>query len=100
MGISFDQEIGYLWAHCDNNCNNQANVLNIETNVGSPTLGKFILRAKFARPTTLGNFNHEGITFEPESLCVGGFKKYFWTDDDGTGGHSIRRDSIPCGHFL
>jgi hypothetical protein len=100
MAVSFDREVGYLWAHCDNNCSNQDNILEIDTLAGSPTLGRFVLRAKLDRPSSMGNLNNEGITFAPEATCSGGYKAFFWTDDDASSGHSIRRDSIPCGEFF
>ena len=40
---------------------------------------------------------NEGIAIAPDAQCAGGFKDYFWADDGETGGHSLRRDSIPCG---
>ena len=46
------------------------------------------------------NILNEGFAFAPESQCSGGFKKFFWTDDSATSGHSIRVDSIPCGSFI
>ena len=45
----------------------------------------------------MGNLNNEGIAFTPESECAAGMKRFFWTDDGETDGHSIRADAIPCG---
>jgi hypothetical protein len=45
------------------------------------------------------NINNEGFAFGPQSLCVGGLKPAFWSDDSATGGHSIRQASIPCLKF-
>jgi hypothetical protein len=100
MGVSFDREVGYLWAHCDDTCGNVAGVLAIDTTPGSPTFGRFTLLEQLARPSTMPSINNEGIAFAPESECTGGFKRYFWTDDSETDGHSLRADSIPCGAFL
>ena len=100
MDLSFDRDVGYLWAACDNTCNGRTNVLDIDTRVGSPTLGKFYIRQGFERPSTMPNTNNEGFTVTPESTCQGGFKNVFYSDDANLDGHAIRRDSIPCGLFL
>jgi Lamin Tail Domain len=100
MDLSFDREVGYLWAYCDDTCGNQAAVLQIDGTPGSATLGRFGLSRFFQRPSTLPNVNNEGIAIAPESECVNGFKPFFWTDDSATGGHSLRRDAIPCGRFF
>ncbi len=94
MSLEFDRDVGYLWAGCDDTCANEMGVLQIDAT------GKFFVRQQFDRPSTLPNINNEGIAIAPESECSGGFKSFFWTDDGETGGHSIRRDSIPCGSFL
>jgi hypothetical protein len=100
MDLSLDRDVGYLWAQCDDTCNNQAGALDIDTNALSPTFGKFVVRRQFARPASMPNINNEGIAIAPESECVGGFKNFFWSDDNQTDGHALRRDSIPCGPFL
>ncbi len=101
MDLSFDRDVGYLWAACDDTCQGRTNVLDVDTRVGSPTLGKFYIRQGFERPSSMGgNFNNEGFTVTPEANCVGGFKPVFYADDSNDNGHSIRRDSIPCGAFL
>ena len=104
MGISFDRDTGYLWAHRDNTgdpaVGNQVAVLAIDTDVSSPTSGRFTRRALFQRPSTLANLNNEGIAFAPESQCVDGYKPYLWADDGSTGGHALRGDAIPCGRFI
>jgi hypothetical protein len=90
MGLEFDRETGALWAACDNTCAGNQNVLGIAA-------GKFVVKRSFARPSTLPDSNNEGVAFSPESECVGGFKKFFWSDDSHFGGHALRIDSIPCG---
>jgi hypothetical protein len=87
MGLEFDRDNGALWASCDNTCAGQQNVLGV---VG----GKFQVRRAFARPSTLPDSNNEGIAISNE--CVGGFKKFFWSDDSHFAGHALRIDSIPC----
>jgi hypothetical protein len=94
MAVSLDRDLGGLLAWCDDLCGNKLHVLDIDT-----TTGTFVLRAEYARPTTLPNLANEGMTFAPESQCSGGQKAFFWADDGETGGHAIRRDTIPCGHF-
>jgi hypothetical protein len=99
MDVQFDREVGNLWTICDNACGNVMNVLRIDDDPLSPTRGKFRVVRTFARPSTLPNANNEGIAFAPESECSGGTKPFFWSDDDQTAGHAIRRDTVPCGAF-
>ncbi len=102
MDLSFDRDTGYLWAACDNTCHGDTTAFDIDTRVGSPTLGKFYVRQGLLRPSTMGDFNNEGFTVTPESTCVAGFKNVFYSDDDNDNdaAHALRRDSIPCGMFL
>ena len=100
MGLELDREVGYLWAACDNGCNGQLGILRIEENPLSPQRGRFQVRRAFDRPTTMPNLNNEGIAIGAEAECIAGRKPFYWTDDGETGGHAIRRDSIPCGDFL
>jgi hypothetical protein len=100
MGLEFDRETGMLWAACDDTANGELAVLRVDTTPASPTFGRFVVRRKFARPTTMPNLNNEGIAFAPEAECTGGQKPFFWADDGETGGHAIRRDTIPCGSFF
>jgi hypothetical protein len=93
--LAFDRDTGYLWAHCGTACGNQTSVLALDA-----ALGTFKLVRQLARPSTMPNLANEGIGFAPESQCTAGFRSYFWADDGETGGHSIRRDSIPCGAFI
>jgi hypothetical protein len=92
--LAFDRDNGYLWTFCDWGCNDRASVLRIEG------AGKFKLARYFERPSSLPDSNNEGITFAPDSECVNGRKAFFWADDGNIGGHSIRRDTIPCGRFF
>ena len=100
MDLSFDRDVGYLWAACDDTCNGRTNVLEIDTRTGSPTLGKFYVRQGFERPTSVSDLNDEGFTVTTESTCQGGFKDVFYSDDSNTDNHAIRRGSTPCGAFL
>ena len=103
MDLSFDRDSGYLWAAVRRlRATARTNVLDIDTRVGSPTLGRFYAFVRASeRPSTLGIiFSNGGFTVTPESTCVNGFKAVFYADDSNDDNHSIRRDSIPCGPFL
>jgi len=100
MDLSYDRDVGYLWAQCDNTCGNKATVFTLDTTVGSPTAGHFQIGRVFDRPDSLPNSNNEGIGIAPESECVAGQKHFFWADDAALDMHSIRRGSIPCGRFF
>jgi len=93
MGLEYDRETGYLWAHCDDTCGNRVNVLTVAG-------GAFSVRARFSPPSTLPNANHEGVAIAPEAECVANRKPYFWVDDADSAGSSLRRDSVPCGAFI
>jgi hypothetical protein len=100
MDLSFDRDVGYLYAVCDDTCDGRINVLAIDTRIGSATKGKFIIRRGFERPSSMPNLNNEGFTVTTESTCQAGFKAVFYAEDGSTNGHAIRRDSLPCGAFL
>ena len=100
MALEFDRDRGYLWAVCDDTCGNLANVLTIDRAPSSPSFGGFIVRRTFERPATLPNVNNEGFAVAPDSECVAGRKSVFWSDDNNTGGHSLRRGSLPCSNLL
>jgi hypothetical protein len=98
MALQFDRELGQLWATCDDTCGGLADIFEIDATPG-PTLGRLKLTHIFNRPTGMPNINNEGFAFTPNSLCVGGLKPAFWSDDNNTGGHSIRQGTIPCVKF-
>lgn len=97
MGMTFDRDNGVLWAYCDNNCSNRSHLLAVDTVVGSPTFGKFIVRKAYNRPSSMSNINNEDIAIAPETECVSNLKTFLWVDDSETSGHAIRRGTIPCG---
>jgi hypothetical protein len=99
MGLEFDRETGYLWAHCDNSCGNQATVRQIEENPASAALGRFVVRRPFQRPAGLPDSNFKGIALAPESECSAGLKKVIWVDDSNLGSASIREGQVRCGAF-
>jgi hypothetical protein len=100
MSVWYDRDVGYLWAHCDDTCGNVDGILTVDTAAASPTRGRFVVRKQYARPTTLANGNNEGITIAPASQCIAGQRRFYWTDDSATGGHTLRADSVPCGAFV
>ncbi len=93
MSIEFDVDSGYMWAACDNTCNNEINVFTIGSS------GRFAEIKSYARPTTLPNTDNDGFCMMPDSHCAGGLKKVFWIDDSSDGGYAMRMDDIPCGAF-
>jgi len=90
MSLTFDRDVGNLWAYCDDTCANQATVLRISA-------GRFVVQYLYNHPSALQNWNFEGITFAPESECAQGKKSFFWSDDSADGGHALYRGTIPCG---
>jgi hypothetical protein len=94
MGLEYDRDVGYLWAYCDNDCENRAVILTVNDE------GSFEKRAELMRPASMPNINNEGIAIAPESDCVGGKKPFFWVEDGITNGHVLRAGTIPCGPFL
>ena len=100
MDLSFDRDNGALFTYCDNTCGNHATVLAVDTDPGSPTRGHFKIVRAFQHPAGLPDQNNEGITIAPESECQAGLKSFFWSDDNQTDGHALRRGSIPCGSLF
>jgi hypothetical protein len=100
MGLEFDRDAGSLWFNCDEGCDNESGVLDIDSKAGSASLGRFVVRRRFQRPTTLPDSNNEGIAIAPASECDAGFKRFFWTDDADQDDFSLRTDLIPCASCL
>jgi len=99
MALSYDRELTQLWATCDDTCGGLSDIFIIDATPGSPTLGQLKLTHVYARPSTMPNINNEGFTFAPQAACVAGFKPVFWSDDNATGGNSLRSAMIPCVRF-
>jgi hypothetical protein len=99
MALSFDRELGQMWATCDDTCGGQSDIFVIDQTPGSSTLGQLKLTHIYARASNMPNVNNEGFTFASQAACVGGFKPAFWSDDNATGGNSIRMNFIPCTKF-
>ena len=99
MDITFDAELGHMWATCDNTCLGRSAVLKIDTQVGSPLRGRFVPSQYFDRPTSMPDINNEGFTYGPLAECVGGMRPALWADDSETGGFALRRGLITCSRF-
>ena len=99
MELQFDAELGQFWAICDNTCSGRSTVLQIDTQPGSPTLGRFTVTQRFARPAGMPDLNNEGFTFAPLAECVNGRRPTLWADDGETGGLALRRGSLTCAAF-
>lgn len=100
MDLAYDRENNYLWGWSDNTVGNKGTIFRLDTALGSSTAGRFLISRVFERPSTLPNANNEGITFAPDSECAAGQKSFFWSDDDQTSSHAIRRGTIPCAAFF
>jgi hypothetical protein len=90
MDLTFDRDVGQLWAYCDNTCGNRSSILRVG-------MGHLQLKGFVDRPSTLTDANNEGIAIAPESECMSGKKSFFWADDGNTGTHALRRGTITCG---
>lgn len=90
MDVSFDPERQRVWAVCDDTCDGQVSVL---APGGDGTLE---VEAGYDRPAGMPNLNNEGFAIAPQSTCADGSKQVLWSDDAGTGGHSLRAGTLPC----
>jgi len=97
MDLNFDPATNYLWAVCDDGCGGVVGIFEIESNPALATFGRFRAPRRFARPSTMPNINNEGFALTTQAECVNGSKPVFWADDNETGGHAIRRATLPCG---
>ncbi len=99
MDISFDTELGHMWAICDNTCIGRSAVLKIDTQAASPLRGRFVVSQRFDRPTGMPDLNNEGFTYGPLAECVNGLRPALWADDSETGGFALRRGLMTCSPF-
>jgi hypothetical protein len=90
IDLSYDPEKKKLWVECDNTCNGQTQLFDVN---GS---GAFAATDAYERPSGLGNFNNEGFTPAARSECVGGGKPVFWADDSDDNTHSLRQGTLAC----
>jgi hypothetical protein len=94
MDLSFDRELGNLWAECDDTCQGRTIVFRIDA------AGKFVAAGGFERPSGMPNYNNEGFTITPLSQCVSNLRPVFWADDTEDNGHSIRQGTLPCSQVV
>jgi hypothetical protein len=99
MDLSFDRDHGTLWSLCDNACNSRMTLLDIDSDPGSASRGRFVLRATVPPPKPLKDLNSEGLALAPETECIDDQRAVFWSDDDESGGYSIRRAAVTCGRL-
>jgi hypothetical protein len=83
MDVSYDPDLGRLWAHCDNTCGNATALLT----VGGT--GHLTIEQEYARPANLPNYNLEGFAVAPISTAADGAREVLWTDDGNRFGHSL-----------
>ncbi|HEY4130700.1 MAG TPA: hypothetical protein VGM50_08780 [Gemmatimonadaceae bacterium] len=69
MDLNFDRELGHLWGVCDDGCNGQSVIFEIDQAAGSATKGKFKVTHVFDRPSGMPNYNNEGFTVTPQGGC-------------------------------
>ncbi len=91
MEVTFDRELGQLWAVCDDGCGGRTALLQI-----NPSTGRFGVGPVFERPTGMPNLNNEGFAITPQAECVANRKPVYWADDSATDGHAIRSGTISC----
>lgn len=87
--LEFDEHAGTLWIACDDDCDGRVAAARIRD-------GRFVVARVHARPTGLGNFNHEGFTVAPQARCSNGSRPVFWANDANNEGHAIRQGTLPC----
>ena len=90
-GLYFDHYVGQLWTQTDNCCNGVQHVFRVVD-------GSFQSIGRYDRPAGMGDFNTEGFTTTPETLCgADGTKPVFWADDSNDSNHAIREGRVDCG---
>ncbi len=100
VDLTFDRDTSTLWSLCDSKCSGRMTLFDIDTDAASPTIGRFVMRARVPPPKALSSMNNEGITLAPVSECVGDRRSVFWADDSNSGGYAIRKGWITCGTFF
>jgi hypothetical protein len=83
MDAQFDDDLGRVWAHCDNTCGNATALMKIGTD------GHFAVEHYYATPANLPNYNLEGFAVAPLSSAVNGQRQVLWSDDGNRFGHSL-----------
>jgi hypothetical protein len=91
MALEFDRDLNDLWAVCDDGCQGRSAVLRID-----PATGTFAVARVFERPGEMPNLNNEGFAVAPTAECLSNRRPAYWADDSETGGHAVRRGTLPC----
>ncbi|MFT4211836.1 MAG: lamin tail domain-containing protein [Microbacterium sp.] len=89
MDAAYDADLGAIWAHCDNTCDNTTAVLAIGDD------GHFAVETYYDKPAGLPNYNLEGFAVAPASTAVDGQRQVLWTDDGNRYGHSLWAGTLP-----
>ncbi|MFT4307615.1 MAG: lamin tail domain-containing protein [Microbacterium sp.] len=89
MDAAYDADLGAIWAHCDNTCDNTTAVLAIGDD------GHFAVQTYYAAPAGLPDYNLEGFAVAPASTAVDGQRQVLWTDDGNRYGHSLWAGTLP-----
>jgi len=99
MALDFDIELNQFWAVCDEVCGGQSAILAIDDQPGSDTLGEFVVKRVFERPSGMPNYANEGFAIATQAGCAGGLKPVWYADDSETDGHAIRQAMVTCTPF-
>lgn len=91
MDVSYDPDLGRIWAHCDNTCGNATALLKVGAD------GHFAVDRDYLTPTGLPNYNLEGFAVAPVSTATDGTREVLWTDDGDRFGHSLWSGTIDVG---
>ncbi|WP_329138636.1 lamin tail domain-containing protein [Streptomyces sp. NBC_01476] len=90
MDLEFEPATGHLWAVCDDTCQGQTTVLDINAQ------GRFAPTAVYDRPSGMPDYNNEGFAIAPQSACTAGHKPVIWSDDADDGNHALRAGTLNC----
>ncbi len=93
MSLEHDAETGRLWVGCDNTCDNQMVVMEVESEPG-PDRGRLVVRKTLDRPASLANDNQEGFALGPS---VAGARRALWVRDGGGNGSTLWLGDAPSG---
>ena len=96
VDLTFEHDTGTLWSLCDSGCKGRMTLLDIDTDPASPTAGRIVPRATVSPPKGVSEMNNEGFAIAPLAECVSDRRSFFWSDDQETNGHALRRGVIPC----
>nr|BFE64898.1 hypothetical protein GCM10020063_094240 [Dactylosporangium thailandense] len=90
MDLQYEPETGPIWAVCDDTCGGRTATLDVDAS------GKLAVTKVYERPAGMPNYNNEGFQIAPQSECVAGQKRVWWSDDTNDEGHALRAGTIAC----